>query len=510
MNESILLVPFLTPLFAAIFCLFFWTKPKTQKVIYFLASTTMLSSSIVLLSEVYKNGIIKIAVGSWEAPFGIILIADLLSVIMINIALLSGFVIFFYSLQAINKSRIKYGYYPVLLFLQFGLCGAFLAGDIFNLYVWFEVMLVSSFVLMTLGGTKDQLEGSIKYVFINFVASSLLLAGIGIIYGATGTLNMANLALKIQQVQDPALFTMAAIFFFIGFGIKSALFPLYFWLPAAYPAPPIGIIAMIGGLMSKVGVYTMARFFTLIFDHDTAYIHQLMIVVAAITMISGGLGAIAQHDFRKILAFSIISQIGYMILGIGLNSTLALTGVIFFIIHSVLVKTNLFLISGIVDNISGTLKLREMGDIYKKFPFVALTFAISAFAMTGVPPLSGFWGKLVLVQAGMAAEEYVVTGIALAVSLMTLLYSTKIWNHVFWKKAPLDAAPALITNQSELFRRKPMLLTPVIFLTLIIMVISLYAHPLLQLSQKAALQLKNKEYYIQAVLGTKAVKLQSE
>jgi multicomponent Na+:H+ antiporter subunit D len=502
MNVSLLLIPFLSPLFAAIFCLFFWSKPKKQRWIYFFGSSIMLSSAFVLLSDVYRNGILHIEVGSWKAPFGIVLVADLLSCIMIIVAALSGFVIFFFSLQAMDKSRVRYGYYSVMLFLQFGLCGAFLAGDVFNLYVWFEVMLVSSFVLMTLGGTKDQLEGSIKYVMLNFLASSLLLAGIGILYGVTGTLNMAYLAVKVQQVQDPALITLAAMFFFIGFGIKSAVFPLYYWLPAAYPTPPIGVIAMIGGLMSKVGVYTMMRFFTLIFDHDTDYTHQLMIIIAALTMISGGLGAIAQNDFRKILAFSIISQIGYMIMGIGFNSVLALSGVIFFIIHSVLVKTNLFLISGIVNNIHGTFRLKELGDVYSKFPLVALMFAISAFSMTGIPPLSGFWGKLALVKAGMEAQEYLITGIALVVSLFTLFYSTKIWNHVFWKKAPDSAPPAIIRTQTELFRKSPMLVTPAIFMTAVILLLSLYAQPVINITQKAATQLVNKEQYIKTVLGS--------
>jgi multicomponent Na+:H+ antiporter subunit D len=502
MNVSLLLVPFLSPLFAAIFCLLFWPKPKIQRWIYFLGSSIMLSSSFVLLSEVHRHGIMHIEAGSWQAPFGIVLVADLLSCIMIIVAALSGFVIFFYSLQAMDKSRIRYGYYPVMLFMQFGLCGAFLAGDVFNLYVWFEVMLVSSFVLMTLGGTKEQLEGSIKYVMINFLASSLLLAGIGILYGVTGTLNMAHLAVKVQQVQDPALLTLAAMFFLTGFGIKSAVFPLYYWLPAAYPTPPIGVIAMIGGLMSKVGVYTMMRFFTLIFYHDTEYTHQLIIIIAALTMISGGLGAIAQNDFRKILAFSIISQIGYMIMGIGFNSALALSGVIFFIIHSVLVKTNLFLISGIVNNIHGTFKLRDLGDVYIRFPLVALMFAISAFSMTGIPPLSGFWGKLALVKAGMEAQEYLVTGIALAVSLFTLFYSAKIWNHVFWKKASDSAPPTMIKTQTELFRKSPMLVTPAIFMTAIILLLSLYAQPVIDITQKAAIQLINKEQYIKTVLGS--------
>src|SRR5690606_19656896 len=208
-----------------------------------------------LVLSVLQDGIISVQVGQWAAPFGITLVADLLSAGIICVTAFTTFMVAIYSLHTMDARRKKFGFFPVLLFLLFGVIGALLAGDIFNLYVWFEIIMVSTFVLLTLGGTQEQLEGSIKYVVINFLASSILLAGIGILYGLAGTLNMADLALKLPEIAQPQLTNVAAAFFIVGFGIKAAVFPLYFWLPASYPTPPVAITAMVGGLLTINGGY---------------------------------------------------------------------------------------------------------------------------------------------------------------------------------------------------------------------------------------------------------------
>lgn len=499
MHSFALIYPLITPLFFAIACLFFFTRPKVQKWIFLAGILTYLIVSVFLFSEVLSGGVISIQAGNWPTPFGISLAADLLSSGLIFVTAILAFITSIYSLGGIDKPDLSSIFYPVLLFLIFGLTGAFLAADIFNLYVWFEVMLVSSFVLFTLGGKKDQLEGSMKYVAINVISSSLFLAGIGLVYGLTGSLNMAALHLKIPLVENQALVSVAKAFFLVSFGIKAAIFPLFFWLPASYHTPPIAISALAVGLLTKVGVYVMIRFFTLVFPISNEFTNTLLLVVSGFTMLVGVLGAAAQNDFRKILSFHIISQIGYMIMGLAVHTTLAIAGAIFFMVHNILVKTNLFLISGVVNSSNGSYKLKELGGVYQKFPLIALIFAISAFSLTGIPPLSGFWGKFVLVLAGLDAKQYIIVGVALFVSILTLFSMTKIWGEVFWKDNPGIIEP-LVYDQNELFKRKWAMIIPVAIITVLILVLGFFPETFLEISLKAAEQLLDPSEYIQTVL----------
>jgi multicomponent Na+:H+ antiporter subunit D len=331
------------------------------------------------------------------------------------------------------------------------------------------------------------------------VSSSLFLAGIGLIYGLTGSLNMAALHLKIPLVDNQAMVSVAKIFFLVSFGIKAAIFPLFFWLPASYHTPPIAISALAVGLLTKVGVYVMIRFFTIVFPAGDGFSNTILLVLSGFTMLVGVLGAAAQNDFRKILSFHIVSQIGYMIMGLAIHTTLAIAGAIFFVAHNILVKTNLFLISGLVNESNGSYKLKELGGVYQKFPLIALIFAISAFSLTGVPPLSGFWGKFMLVLAGLDAQQYFIVGVSLFVSILTLFSMTKIWGEVFWKNNPEIVEP-VIKSQSELFRTKWLMALPVVVMTLLILILGFAPEVFVDLSKRAAEQLINPDAYIQAIL----------
>lgn len=496
-----LLLTLLLPLFAAIFCVLLWKRSNSQKLILLLAAAGTLFFSGRLVYTVFKEGVVSVQVGGWPAPFGITLIADYLSAGIILIACFTTFMVAIYSLHSIDTQRNNFGFIPVLLLLLFGTIGALLAGDIFNLYVWFEIIMVSTFVLLSLGGTKAQLEGTVKYVVINFLASSILLAGIGILYGLTGTLNMADLALKLPEIARPELSNLAAVFFIIGFGIKAAVFPLYYWLPASYPTPPIAITAMLGGLLTKIGAYVLIRYFTLVFTNDIAVTHNLLLWMAGITMVVGALGAVAQRDLHKILSFSIVSQIGYIIFGLGLFSSIALAGALFFIFHNVLVKTNLFLISGLVHASSGSFQLKTLGGLYKRLPLVAVLFLISAFALTGLPPLTGFWGKFLLAKAGLEAGEFILVFVAIGTGLLTLFYMTKIWNEAFWKKDPtLSQSGENLPTQWQFLRKNYLMLTPVVLISLAILLIGCFPQAFLDYALLAGEQLLNKEAYINAVL----------
>lgn len=498
MQGSLITYTLLTPLLFAILSLLFQKRKSSQRILFVSGLLLYLIASWFLFSGVLSQGILTFQGGGWSAPFGITLVADLLSSGLILLTSVLALITGVYSTGGINNEKLKPVYYPVLNFLIFGLTGSFLAGDIFNLYVWFEVMLVSSFVLFTLGGQKDQLEGSIKYVAINVVSSSLFLAGIGLVYGLTGSLNMAALHLKIPLVENQAMVAVAKVFFIISFGIKAAVFPLFFWLPATYHTPPVAISSLAVGLLTKVGIYVMIRFFTIVFPMETGITSDILLILSGFTMVVGVLGAAAQNDFRKILSFHIISQIGYMIMGLAIYTPLAIAGAIFFVAHNILVKTNLFLISGIVNESNGSYKLKDLGGVYQKFPIIALVFAISAFSLTGVPPLSGFWGKFVLVLAGFEAKQFIIVGISLFVSILTLFSMTKIWGEVFWKNNPI---PFRNESQSQygFIRKNLLMVIPVFVMTLLILLLGFFPETFIDLSMKAAEQLLNPGEYVKGV-----------
>lgn len=498
----LIVLPILIPFFTAITSLLFWRWRMTQRVINVMGASALLLSAICLLARIWTGGIAAIQMGDWPAPFGITLVADLFASIMVMMAGLVGLAVSVYSLMSMDKERESFGYYPLLHVLLMGVCGSFLTGDLFNLYVWFEVMLISSFVLMELGGEKAQLEGAIKYVTLNLMSSALFLTAVGILYGIAGTLNMADLAVQLKSAPASASVTTVALLFFLAFGIKAAVFPLFFWLPASYHTPPVSVSAVFAGLLTKVGVYALIRVFTLIFTQDVATTHTIILIVGGITMVTGVLGAVAQYEFRRLLSFHIVSQIGYMIVGLGFYVPLGLAGSIFHMVHNMLAKTNLFFISGAVFMKRGTYDLKKLGGFYQSAPRLAVLFLISAFGLAGMPPLSGFWSKLILVKAGLDTGNYVIVAAALGVSLLTTYSMTKLWNEVFWKNAPAaDDQEVSMEVQSENAGSRLSLYLPIVVFALLVALIGLLIQPMLVLILAAADQLMDPAGYIRAVLG---------
>src|SRR5690606_25292401 len=291
--------------FTAILQLITWRKTVTQRFISGIGSFLGVLVSIRLLSKVYDQGILTLNASNWDAPFGIVFVADLLSSTLVLITSIAGLAVSLFSSTGINRQRMLYGYFPIFHFLVMGLNGAFLTGDIFNLYVWFEVIIISSFVLMTLGGRKTQLEGAVKYMALNILASTFFLTGIGILYGITGSLNMADLSQKIKLVDNQFLIGITSTFFLMGFGIKSAVFPLYYWLPSSYHTPPSAVAATFGGLLTKVGIYAMLRVFSLIFIPDE-FTRNLLMALAVLTIITGSLGALIKLNIRRLFSYLIV------------------------------------------------------------------------------------------------------------------------------------------------------------------------------------------------------------
>ncbi|MEL6646552.1 MAG: Na+/H+ antiporter subunit D [Pseudomonadota bacterium] len=490
-----LMLPFLTAVIA------FLTKDSAAgRWVSIVGSAALLLASIALISEVLSEGVVAGTMGNWPAPFGIVLVADYLSAVMIVITAITGLAVSIYALGEVEERLEKLGYHALFQVLLGGVVGAFVTGDLFNLYVWFEVMLISSFGLLILGGSKEQIDGGVKYVVLNLVSTVLFLSGIGLLYGMTGTLNMADLAVTVPNLENQGLVTVIAMMFMVAFGVKAAVFPLFFWLPAAYHTPLFSVSAVFAGLLTKVGVYALMRMFTLIFVGDISITHEILLWVAAATMTTGVLGAAAQTDFRKILSFHIVSQIGYMVLGLALYTPLALVGAVFYLVHHIIVKANLFLISGLAQKLTGDTELRRIGGLYKSAPFLAALFLIPAFSLAGFPPLSGFWAKYVLVKASLDVEAWFIAFVALAVGLLTIYSMTKIWAEAFWSPHPdgveptLDKAPASVVQ--------PML-APIVGLAALTIVIGLFPQPFLSFAETSAAQLLEPTAYIETVLGAR-------
>ncbi len=494
--NALLVLPVLIPLLTAALCLLAWRHRVLQRWLAVIGSGALLASGLALLYTCCREGILATQLGSWPAPFGITFVADLFSAILVVLAGLVGFAVAIYSLGGMDAPRESFGYYPLMHLLLMGVCGAFLTGDLFNLYVWFEVMLIASFVLLALGGERAQMEGAIKYVTLNLISSAIFLAALGILYGVVGTLNMADLSMKMDDVTYPGLSTTLAMLFLVAFGIKAAIFPLFFWLPSSYHTPPAAVSALFAGLLTKVGVYSLIRVFTLIFLQDTAYTHWLILWIAALTMVSGVLGAMIQGEFRRILSFHSVSQVGYMLMGLGLFTHLAVAGSIFFIVHHGLVKSSLFLISGVANRLRGSYRLDRLGGLLKDRPALSLLFLVFALSLSGIPPLSGFWAKFALLWAGLETKQWIVAGAALGVSLLTLYSMTKIWNEAFWQTRPAPISDPQSEGGSLRF-----MYFSIIGLAAIVCWIGFAAQPFLDLSMRAAGQLLDPSQYISAVLG---------
>lgn len=503
MNDFIIIFPLLIPLVAAMGGLFFWKRLRVQWVIYLLGTVLSFSASVWLLLTVKEQGIITMRVGAFDAPFAITLVGDLFSALMLVVTNILAVFMAFYALHdhSMQREHLKYGFFVFLLFLIFGINGGLLSGDIFNLYVWFEVMLVSSFALITLGGKREQLEGATKYVTINFVASALLLAGIGITYGFTGSTNMAELSQMLKTGSPSPLVEIAGIFFLVSLGIKSAIFPLFFWLPASYHTPSISVTSIIAGLLTKVGVYALIRVYVIVIPFEGAFLQNLLLVISGFTMLTGVLGAVAQYEMRKLLSFHIISQIGYMIMGLAINTPLAIGGAIFFIIHNIIVKSNLFFVSGVVYRQDGTTRLKKLGGYYRNAPWLAVIFFISAFSLAGVPPLSGFWGKYYLALSGMQASYFVVIGISLLTGLLTLFSMSKIWRYVFLREKPEEENAEVEKTAVKNPFPYGMYLSMGVF-CLLILWLSFFPNSVIDLCQQAGKQLYERDVYIKAVLKT--------
>lgn len=499
MESNIVLLPVLINLITAVVLLMAWPFPKYQRYIGFGGTLTFFVTSVYLFSQVSHGEIYTSQGGNWAAPFGITFVLDGLSALMILLTSICGLAVGGYASVSVKSKRVAFGFYPLLQFLLMALCGAFVAGDIFNLYVWFEVILITSFVLITLGGERAQLSGAVKYVTINLLASVIFLTGIALLYGVLGSLNLADLSIKISALDDKTIINLAAILFLVAFGIKSALFPLYFWLPDSYHTPPAAISALFGGLLTKLGVYAFLRVFGLLFIADP-FIRQTILYLAVITMIVGALGAINAKNIRLIFSFLIVSHIGIMMAGLGLFTSLALAGTLLYMAHDIIAKTNVFLISGVVYKMRGTYHIDKTGGLYEQYPYLSILFAIAMFAVVGTPPLSGFWPKILLLKSSIITGDYsIVLGLIVA-SFLTLWAIARIWSHLFW--SPCEKENISTKNEYDQLpqRRKTVLIGSIVVLFLVTLGFSFLWIKMMPFLEIVAEQIVDPKAYINAIL----------
>lgn len=492
MNTT-LIFPYLCLITTAAICLILHKKTKIQSYVSAVGSGILVAVSLNLLLTTQTRGVQVLQLGNWPAPFGISLVADLASALLVLTSSIVFFAINIFSFKYVDENRKSKGFYFLMNILMLGACAAFTTGDIFNLYVCFELLLISSFMLMTLGASKEEIKQGIPYVVLNVIASFAFLIGIALIYGNTGNLNMAYLASLLRESDWTFGVRSASIFFFFAFAVKAALFPLFFWLPKAYPAVPGTIGALFSALLTKVGVYSLLRVFTLVFPiaRDTQ-LQEILYTLSIATMVIGVIGAVAQDSVKKILSIHIISQVGYMTWGIALFTPISLGASLFFMVHNMVVKSNLFLVSAIVEQLEGTDKLKPLGGLLKKNPLFSSLFLLSALSLAGLPPLSGFFGKMFLIKEGLGVEDFIGVSFAAGVSLLTLFSMTKIWNEVFLKDKE--------EVQSALFPVS-VGMAPILFLALFAVLLGALSAPIYETFIAAGEALYEPSAYIKAVLG---------
>ncbi|WP_121250830.1 monovalent cation/H+ antiporter subunit D family protein [Nocardioides ferulae] len=512
MTPVLLALPVLAPLGAA-GLLVLWSRnhlggsPAVPRVVGWGVTATVLAVSVTLLTDTLDGEVQTLQLGGWPPGIAIVLVADVLAALMMTVTAL----LVLLSLVFAAATGEDDGHMIVLaMVLSTGVYGAVLTGDLFSLFVFVEMMLVPSYVLLIRSGGQRRLAAGQRYVSVNLLASTLFLAGVGLLYGVTGTVSLGELA---GAARAPAAAIATAVVL-LALGIKSAVVPWHSWLPGSYAVAGPAVVVLFSGLLTKVGVYALFRVYAVVFDGDRRWL-WVFLVLAVITMVVGVLAALGERSMRSVLTFHMVSQIGYMLLGLGLFTTAGLSAGVFFLIQYVLVKAALLMCAGAIEVTYGTDELRRLGGLGRTEPALAIAFGVSALALVGVPPLSGFVAKLHLVQAAVSEQHYVAVAAVAVVSLLTLTSMLKLWNAVFTEpehSAPPDAgrptastsvlapapAVALFPKAGRIAPRR-LLLAPMLLLTGLAVVLGLAAEPLLEVCERAAEGLIDVRAYVEAV-----------
>jgi multicomponent Na+:H+ antiporter subunit D len=461
---------------------------------------------LALLWRVLEFGPVAMTMGNWLPPFGISFTVDIVgAVFALAAAGVTGLLLVYIRAGLPERAR-EHGVYPLILLLLGGVSGAFLTGDLFNLYVWFELMLIASFGLMALGGRDLQLDATVKYGFLNFLATAFFLVALGLLYGLLGTLNMADILAKAPAADPVAMAGIAALLL-LAFGMKAAAFPVNAWLPASYHAPPPAISALLAGLLTKVGVYALLRSLGMLLPAARDLLDPVIALVAIGTLLLGPLGAIAETNLRRSLGFLLIGGIGATLCGLALSNEAGLAGAVAYTLHAILTITALYMLAGLIEAMTGTTDTRQMGGLYAAASLPSVLFFGLMLAVAGVPPFLGFWPKLLLIDGGMARWNFGADGWALALwiavllnALLSLVAGARLWSHIFWRTGPEgDASELPNAGLQPLDRRARWLgLGPAAMLAAIVLVLGLFPEPLLAFAREGALGLLDPSNYVAA------------
>jgi len=492
--NNMLVLPLLLPLCTAAILLVLKNQITLQRWISAVSVLINIVITAMIVLQVKDDGIQTLHMGGWLPPYGIVFVADMLAALLVLVTMLVTFFCLLYAFTSIGEERERHYFYPFVQFLLAGVSGSFLTGDLFNLFVCFEVMLISSYALIVLGGTKDQLQESIKYMLINILSSALFVASVAYLYGAVGTLNMAHLSVRIAEAGQGGILNVIAMLFMVVFSLKAGLF-LFFWLPGSYRVPPPAVMALFGALLSKVGLYALIRTFTLIFYSDTAATHTWLAAMGGITMVLGAIGALAYQDIRKIINYNVIISVGFIAFGLAVMSKESLDGAVFYLLHDMLAKSLLFILGGIIIGLTGTHRLDEMGGLIKRYPAVSWMLFIAVLAVAGIPPLSGFTGKLLIIEGGFTEQRYWLAAISLASSLIVMYSLIRIFMKACWGEEKGTYIESPTGRRSDWLAA-----LPAACLTIIVIVMGLGSEWVYSFVSVAGETLIDPSIYIEAVL----------
>ncbi|MFJ7891050.1 Na+/H+ antiporter subunit D [Lysinibacillus xylanilyticus] len=489
--SNMIVLPLIVPVITAILLVFLRENVFLQRIISLLTLSFVVLISVILLLEIQKQGVMRIDFSGWAPPFGILFVADSFAMLLVLVANIVAAICLLYAVFSIGKSFEKMYFYPFVLLMVAGVNGSFLTGDIFNLFVCFEVMLLASYALISLGGDKVQLREAIKYVLINIVASWIFLVALAFLYGTVGTLNMAHISVRVMEAGVDPLITTVALIFLIVFSLKAGLL-LFFWLPGSYSAPPTAIAALFAALLTKVGIYALVRTFTLLFPNNTEVTHMVLGIMAGLTIIAGCMGALAGRDVRTIASYNVLIGVGFIVAGLAIGTESALQGVTYYLMHDMVAKAMLFLAVGMMMYVTGETVIDKMSGLIRNYPLFGWLFFICMCSLAGIPPLSGFLGKVLIGQGAIEGGNFVLLGLGFLSSLIVLYSLLRIFLSSFFGET-------IISLEDEKPLPKRMVL-PLTLLAACTIGLGIGAEWMAPYVTDAAKTLYNPSIYIDAVL----------
>ncbi|WP_068081409.1 Na+/H+ antiporter subunit D [Polycladidibacter stylochi] len=501
-KDWLLVTPTLLTMLGGAIALITRKNVRLQPWIGITALALVFCANIALLNHVLNDGVVTMVMGSWLPPFGIAFTADPMGAMFATFASLVALCTGIYAAGSIRPEERRYGFYPFLLMLLCGVSGAFLTGDIFNLYVWFEVLLISSFGLLVLGNKKRQIDGAVKYSLLNLLGTTLFLLATALLYGLVGTLNMADIAMKAAHLENQGPLMGVALLFFLAFAMKAAAFPVNFWLPASYHTPRIVVSAVFAGLLTKVGVYALLRVLLLLLPAGHNWMNTLITLVAILTMLTGVMGALAQTDVRRTIGYLVITGIGSMLAGLAVASEWAVTGAIMYAVHSMIAMTGMFFVFGYIGKLQGTFSLREMGGMYRRSPILAAVSLVLLFAAAGLPPFSGFWPKVLLVEGALDKGMGWLAGVVLLTSILSIICVGRLWIYVFLRGGSQSIADGTMVALPQEKQKLPATVWLSVFpIVLMVVYIGLQPDAVMSFAHKGALTLLDPSAYVESVFG---------